>query len=158
MMNEISIKTTLYHKILNLLCILILLGVFIFLIINWSSIPDKIPGHYDYSGAVNRWGEKNELWIIYIMGVSMYGGLSLVERFPKLWNTGVTVTLENKDRIYQLIKGMLITLKLELVIIFMFLTVYSVLLINLPWWFTPFYLVLIFGTMALYGIKLIKSR
>ena len=30
----------------------------------------------------------------------MYIFLTVIENFPQIWNTGVTVTEENKDRVY----------------------------------------------------------
>lgn len=48
---------------------------------------------------------------------------------------GETVTKENKEWVYRTIKNMLETEKLLIVIMFVLLTAYSALAINLPVWF-----------------------
>lgn len=35
----------------------------------------------------------------------MFAGLSVIEHFPKTWNTGVAITKENQKHVYQLIKA-----------------------------------------------------
>ena len=45
-------------------------------------------------------GSKGELVILPIIGWLMYIFLTVIENFPQIWNTGVTVTEENKDRVY----------------------------------------------------------
>ena len=59
-------------------------------------IPDQIPGHYDSAGVINRWTSKSGLWIVYFVGIIMFAGLSVIEHFPKTWNTGVAITKENQ--------------------------------------------------------------
>lgn len=56
-----KLQRTKYDVIVNLICILLLVGILIYLGLNWSSIPDKIPGHYNALGVVDRWGNKGEL-------------------------------------------------------------------------------------------------
>ena len=51
--------------------------------------------------------------------------MSVIERFPGLWNTGVAVTKENKHRIYRILKDMLKTVKLLVVIVFTYLLMSS---------------------------------
>lgn len=41
-----------------------------------------------------------------IVAAIIYAVITLVERFPKIWNTGVTVTDENRGRIYGVLKSM----------------------------------------------------
>ena len=88
-MDEIKVPSTRYHKIVNLLCIIMLTGTLVFLVTNWTMIPDQIPGHYDSAGVINRWTSKSGLWIVYFVGIIMFAGLSVIEHFPKTWNTGV---------------------------------------------------------------------
>ena len=68
-MDEIKVPSTRYHKIVNLLCIIILTGTLVFLVTNWTMIPDQIPGHYDSAGVINRWTSKSGLWIVYFVGI-----------------------------------------------------------------------------------------
>lgn len=114
-----------------------------------------IPGHYNLAGEITRYGGKKELFITPIIGLLMYIGLTAIERSPKLWNTGVTVTEENRERVYRVIKNMLSTLKLIMVFIFSYLTINFLLSTPLPAWFTPAYVILIFATIIFYIIRLV---
>lgn len=153
-----QIRRSKYDVVINLICLLLLSGVVAYLAINWSNIPDKIPGHYNAMGEVNRWGNKGELLILPIIGWIMYIGITVLEHFPQVWNTGVTITEDNKTRIYRILKSMIGTIKLLVVGVFMFLTVNSAMSKALPAWFLPVFLVLIFGSILFFLIKLTKAR
>lgn len=70
-MKKIS-DLTLPQKILEGVCSAVLAGMFLELLIFWGRIPDRIPGHYNGAGAVDRWGSKWELFILPVAGVFMY--------------------------------------------------------------------------------------
>ncbi|GAA0266053.1 hypothetical protein GCM10008922_26470 [Faecalicatena contorta] len=153
-----KLPSTRYHRAVNLLCIAAMAAVFLYLIINWNHIPDQIPGHYNGAGEIDRWGNKSELWFTPILSVLMYLGISLCERTPGIWNTGVEVTRENKVRIFRIIKNMIVTMKLVMVLTFVFLSFYSALTKPLPAWFLPVDMILVFGPMAFFLIQLYRKR
>ncbi|MFA0815064.1 MAG: DUF1648 domain-containing protein [Anaerofustis sp.] len=152
------LKKSRYDVVINLFCLLLLVGIVAILIVNWSNIPDKIPGHYNAVGEVDRWGNKEELLILPIIGWILYIGITVLEQFPQIWNTGVKVTEQNATRIYRILKNMVGTIKLLMVFVFVFLTVNSAFAKALPDWFLPTFLVLIFGSMIFFIVKLIRAR
>lgn len=152
-----SIKKIKYY-IIDIICIALLFGMSIYLLISWGNLPDKIPGHYDALGNIDRWGSKNELIFLPIISWIMFIGFSVLERFPKVWNTGVRVTEENAYRVYSTLYDMIKTLKLMLVIIFSFLTINSIHMTNLPKIFLPIMLILIFSNLIYHLIKLYKIK
>ena len=103
-------------------------------------------------------GSKKELLIPPIVAWIMYVGLTLVGNFPEIWNTGVKVTVQNRERIYRVLKDMLETMKLLFVAIFSFLTINSSLSRSLSVWFLPVALCLVFGLLVVFVIKLVKAR
>lgn len=144
------IKRSKYDVATNLICLLLLSGMAVYLFLNWSSIPDKIPGHYNAIGQVDRWGNKGELLILPIIGWAIYIVITVLEHFPQIWNTGVTVTEKNGARVYRILKNMIGTIKLVFVITFVYLTANSVFAKNLPAWFLLVFLVLLFGSMTFF--------
>lgn len=142
----------------DFLCLVLLLGTAVYLMIVWSRLPDKIPAHYNAAGAVDRWGNTGELPVILAIGWMAYLGMTAVGRFPQIWNTGVPVTPENKEAVYRTLQTMLSTLKLLLTAVFSFLTVNSSLSRNLPAWFLPAFLTLVFGSILFFTIKLVRTR
>lgn len=153
-----KLKKSKYEIAVNLVCLLLLSGIIVYLLLTWKEIPDKIPGHYNALGAVDRWGNKGELLILLIIGWILYFIMTMIERFPQAWNTGITVTEGNKKRIYSIIGNMLGTMKLLLVSVFVFLTVNSALAKELSAWFLPVVVILIFGSIVYFVTKLVKAR
>lgn len=147
-----------YAIAVNIICILLFLGVAIFLGLTWQDIPDKIPGHYNALGETDRWTGKSELLFLPILGWLLFIGVTVIELFPKLWNTGVTVTEENWPRVYRVIKNMLASTKLQLSAIFVFLTINSALQNELPSWFLPLVLVLVFGSLTYFIVRLVQVK
>ena len=113
-------------KSLIITCIVCLLPILLGLVL-WNKLPDKIPAHYDWAGNVDRWSSKGELLFLPIMTWIMYGYISVVELFPKAWNTGVKVTEENQARVYRVLKYMIKSLKLIVVLDFSYMTINSIL-------------------------------
>lgn len=139
-------------------CILCLIGVLLYLVIAWAVIPQEIPGHYNAMGQIDRITGKGSLIAIYIITWIMYIGISTVERFPQIWNTGVAVTEGNKGRVYRVLKDMLKTSKLIVVLVFSYLTINTANAIPLSPWFIPVFLILIFGSLIIFAIKLVKNK
>lgn len=153
-----KVKSNVYDKIVEILCLLCMFGVVVYLFINWQRIPSEIPGHFNASGQVDRITDKNSLFALLIVTWIMYIGLSAISHFPNIWNTGVTITAKNKEKVYRIIKYMLVTEKLVVVCIFSYLTLHSTTGNALPSFFLPLFLTLVFGTMVVTGICLIKIR
>ena len=141
------------EAIVSLSC---LVGVSLYLILAWSTIPAKIPAHYDAAGVVNRWGSKSELIVLPIISWLIYGMITLIERFPQAWNTGIRVTEGNRAVVYRLLKNLIACVKMITLSIFSCLTVLSSLARNLPMWFLLAFIVLLFGTIAYYNVKLTR--
>lgn len=56
-----NIKKGKLDIIMNILCLIMLIGAVIFLIIIWPQIPDKVPMHHDFAGNADRWGDRGEI-------------------------------------------------------------------------------------------------
>jgi len=153
-----KVKKTKYDIFVEMACLTLLIGVLIYLYLNWSTIPDKIPGHYNAMGQIDRMGSKGELLILPIIGWLIYLFLTVIEKFPQIWNTGVTVTEENKERVYRITKNLLNTVKLITVAVFVYLTINSSQAISLSVWFLPIFLILEFGSMIFFFIKLVRAK
>lgn len=66
--------------------IFLLLVSLLIITFNYSSLPDKIPAHYNFSGDVNRYDGKEVLWLLLlIFSVTNFGILKLA-RYTNLKN------------------------------------------------------------------------
>lgn len=144
--------------LMEVLCLLMLVGLTIYLGISWSSLPDKIPAHYDLAGNIDRWGEKGELLITPIMSWFLYVMITGVEQIPSIWNAGVKVTEENKYQVYRVLKYMVKSMKLIMVVDFSYLTINSLSGQSLPGWFTLVIMVILFGDLIFWCWRLYKVK
>lgn len=152
-----EIKHNKLDTIAEIFCMILLIVTTLYTIYMYIQLPEKIPIHYNAAGVIDRYGNKLEIFILLIVTWVMYIGLSLVTRVPQFWNTGVSVTAENKDRVYRILKNMLKIIKMEIIVIFCYLIYNTTTLYNLPKWFVPVFLVLLFSTMLISFIVLIKK-
>lgn len=138
--------------------LLSLVGVAVYLILAWKTIPDQIPGHYNAAGEIDRWGDKSELIVLPIVSWLMYGLITLIERYPQIWNTGVRVTEENRTEVYRLLKSLIAVVKMFVLLMFGSLSVISSLGLSLPVWFVLGFLALLFGSIAYFIVRLTRLR
>ena len=93
------IKKNWLDIVLEVLCLLLLLGTTIYIIAIWSSVPEQIPSHYNMTGEIDGWSSKGEM--LYLVGLMyfVYILFTVIEQFPQSWNTGVKVTPMNAGRV-----------------------------------------------------------
>lgn len=149
-----ELKKPNYSIVVNIICLLLLGGISLYLVLNWHAIPDKIPGHYNLVGEVDRWGNKSEVIMLPIVAWIIFIGISVLEKFPQIWNTGVTVTQENAARVYRVLRNMIVTEKLVIVALFSYLTLNSTLAKPLPSIVMFIFILLLFGSIVFFFIRL----
>ena len=86
----------------------------------------------------------------------MFVGISVLEKHPSVWNTGVAITSRNKDSVYRYIKNMIAVLKLIMTAVFAYLSFCTVHLLPLYRHFTALSLIAVFGSMAYYLIRILR--
>ena len=153
-----KLKKTAWDWITETLSLALVFGTILYLIVMWKSIPDTIPAHYNAAGEVNRWGGKSELLMLPIIGGILYFFITLIQQYPQAWNTGVTVTEENRERVYRILRNLIGTTKLMMLLVFSSLTVLSSLGLSLPIWYLGVFLVLLFGSITFFIVQLSKER
>lgn len=153
-----KLKYTKFQRIIELITIIILFLIWIYLIQSWDKLPNKIPGHYNGAGIVDRWGNKNEILAIPIISVVFYLLLTIVSFFPSIWNVPVKVSEENRKYVYLNLKTMLILMKMEVIIIFSYILYSDIKTQSLGTWFLPLMLIMVFGTIIYYIIKISKNN
>lgn len=153
---SMKIKTTLADIILEIMTLAALAGPLIYVLAAWSSIPDKIPMHYNFAGEIDRWGNKGEMIFLIIIPWLLYLPITLIEHFPQIWNTGVEVTEKNRVPVYRTLKYMVKTLKFSIALIFACLILITTSGMPLPGWFLPAVIILEFGNMIFWLVRLFR--
>ena len=149
------IKTK-FGKTMQILSVLCLTASTLFLAAGWNQIPEKVPGHYNFAGEADSMTGKGTLILIPVMNWLMYLGISALEHFPQVWNTGVEITAQNRERVYRVLYHMIVSMKLSVVLIFSFMTVWHE--NYMPSWFLSAAMLLTFGPMVFFMIQLWRAR
>lgn len=118
-----------------------------FLIFNWSSIPQKIPGHYNASGMIDKWSDKGSILILPIIAGIMYIGITVLMLFKQIWNVPAAKNSMNQAKVYKCIETMMILFKVEIVGSFFIITYHSAMAKQLPKIFTMGQLLITLGTL-----------
>ena len=74
-------------------------------------LPEKIPTHFNLAGEADGFGHKNDLFILAVSATIIYILLSILKRFPHVFNYPVEVTEHNAPQLYYLGNQMLRFLK-----------------------------------------------
>lgn len=148
-------------RFLDIVTILIFLTAIIYLIIQFPSLPDQVPGHYDASGAVDRWGSKMEMLILPVVGISLWILMTIMEKYPHTFNY-INLRQDNVEVQYRNAKLMMNVLKNESVLLFSFLIYQGIRVATgeaegLSNLFMPIFLVVIFGSMIIFVIKMLRA-
>jgi uncharacterized membrane protein len=54
--------------------------------LNYSSLPDVIPNHFDLNGVANQYGSKSSLWAVVAVSVFIYMLVGIITMFPESFN------------------------------------------------------------------------
>lgn len=141
---------------LEVVGLLLMIGLIVFVCIQFFKLPSKIPGHFNAMGEVDRWGNKNELIALTIMGTLLYIFLSVVTFLPQAWGLPVKITDLNRDAVYSCTRSLLIFTKLEIQVIFLYLAYSMVSAQSLSPIFLPTILLVLFGTITYFIIRIIQ--
>lgn len=128
-----------------------------------AKLPAKIPTHFGADGMPNAWGAPESLWLLPAVGTVMAILLTWVSRYPQVFNYPVRVTRENQARLEALALEMIAWLRLDLLCLFAAIewqTIRSARMVQLALspWFMPVALLVVFGTIGIYIVRMVRAR
>jgi uncharacterized membrane protein len=151
-------RKNLFDRIFEILSVLILLVATIFVLMNWNAMPDQIPSHYDFKGQVDAYSGKGFLIFTMVMGWVLVLSMIIISWFPSIWNTGVERTPANAAVVNRIIKDMLNVLEVGMAILFSYMMIVPAMGITMGKWFMPAFFIVIFGTIIVTVVRLIRNR
>jgi uncharacterized membrane protein len=95
---------------------LILLPVYFF-----NDLPSQIPKHFNALGQVDSYGNRGIIWLLPTIGLFLYVGMTILNKFPFAFNYPTKVTNDNAERLYKLGTRTVRLLKIVVVVSFAFL-------------------------------------
>ncbi len=93
-------------------------------------LPATIPIHYNASGEADGYGKKMLLLLLPLIPTIIFFGISILSRYPHIFNYMVTITAENALKQYTMAGRLLRFLKLSVVLIFLVDVLFTYIITN----------------------------
>ncbi len=160
---KINLIPSTSDKIVEVLGWIILLVLWGWTITHYSSLPGTIPTHFNATGQADGFGSKATILSLPVIASLLFIGLTVLNRYPHIFNYPCPVTQDNALRLYTLATRMLRYLKLVLLLVFggiEFMTIQNATgkEAGLGAWFLPLTLVLVFLPLIYFVVKSFKSN
>ncbi|MCI1696701.1 DUF1648 domain-containing protein [Aneurinibacillus aneurinilyticus] len=149
-------KIEVWHDIVS---IAILAGTFIYLYFVWPTLPERIPIHFNGLGEVDGWGSKSSLFMLPIISVVLYVGLTILGYYPHTFNYLREITEENAYRQYVIARMMISWMKIEIMVLLSYIE-WQVVFGNmkgLGGGFLPVILIVFLGTIMFYAVRSLRT-
>lgn len=156
---KIKIELTATDKAIELIGWFALLTIWVLTITSYSKLPDTIPIHYNGSGQIDGFGNKVNILILPLVATVFFVGLTLLNKFPHIFNYPTKINKDNALRQYTNMTRMNRYLKLVFVVIFGLLAFKTIKSTGgLGVWFLPLTMCLIFIPMTYFIIKSLRTK
>ena len=151
------------EKVLQILSFFALLGLIILTVLAMIRLAAPIPTHFGADGRADGWGGKGSLLMLPIMAAVLYAAMTLLERFPWIYNYPDEITGENAARQYKLGRLLLEWMKFIVIAVFLYLQWQTVRVAEgtsggLGFWFLPVFLLALFGVTGFLIYKMVKNQ
>jgi uncharacterized membrane protein len=108
---QIRLELSPADRLIEILALSCMLAVWGFTIFSYKSLPASIPIHFDLNGNIDGWGDRNSIFLLPFISSVLYGGMSILNRFPELYNYPRPIDPENKMKQYRLATRLIRLLK-----------------------------------------------
>ena len=126
------------------------------LLFSWSSIPEIVPKHFGITGEIDAWGIKSFFHFPVTIAVILYVFLSVIARFPHIYNYPVKITSQNAERQYRTARALITALKTEIMLLFSYLQ--WVMITQSKALFTAIFIFIILGTLGYFIRRAYKLK
>ena len=118
---KINIKYETIDYIIESLGIIALVCLLTAPIYFYNILPDNIPIHYNIHGQPDAYESKQMIWLLPVIGLLLYIGMTLLNKIPHLFNYPTKVTSENAERLYRIGTRTVVVFKVISTLIFAYL-------------------------------------
>jgi len=118
---RIKIELTTTDKFVEIIGWCALLAIWVMTIMGYSKLPDVVPTHYNFAGEAGGFEEKGMIWSWAIIATILFVGMTIVNKYPHIFNYPVKITEENALRQYTIATRLVRYMKLFVVLTFGFI-------------------------------------
>lgn len=141
----------------------ILVSIWAFILANYGQLPQTIPTHFNGSGEADDYGGKATIFILPVIATVLFLGMTILNRYPHIFNYPVEITEENALRQYTNATRLINVIKITIVIIFGFIALKDIQIANgqaktIGAWFLPMILGLTFIPLIFFIARSLKMK
>ena len=160
---KIKIAWTALDISLEILAILALAALWLLLLYFYPKLPNTIPVHFDGAGKIDGYGSKILLLFEPIVASILFFGLTVLNRYPHLFNYLSPITEDNAAYQYRMATRLIRYLKLLIVLLFIFVLWTSIQAVSsqnegLGLSFLPIFFALVFIPILFVLVKTSKNK
>ena len=131
-------------------------------ILMFNSLPDEIPIHFGIDGKPTSYSNKYSVFILPIIGLMLYVGLQILNRYPYIFNYPQKVTETNAERQYTLATRLIRLINAIIALSFGYIKFSTIQTgigskAGLSPLFMFVFLFVIFGILIVFVVKLVKD-
>ena len=155
MKEKIRIRKTPYIRWISRISWVLLVIYMVWFVYRWRQLPQTVPLHFGFDGTPDRWGGKESLWMTPALALAVFAGLTVILRFPGIWNTGFKpVTEENREWVYQNLASMLVSVRLGAEVILMYSSWKGMTDYRMGGWFWLIWFAVLFGPVIFFTVRM----
>lgn len=150
-------------KMLELAGLLMLMGFSIYLLANYSVLPETIPTHFNAAGEADGFGNKSSIFMLLAIATVFYIVLSVLNRYPHIYNYPIRITSENALRQYSHATRLIRWQKLGLILVFAAIGFQTIQISSgkadsLNYWFLPLSLAFLFVPLLVSIFRMVNDK
>ncbi len=160
---KLKIKLTLMDKLIEFIGLFTLLFLWGFAFYSYLVLPSTIPIHFGTSGQPDGYGQKATIFILPVTGLFLFMMMSLLNKYPYVFNYPVKITEANAAKHYTNGTRMIRYLKAAIIVVFTIITLVTYLTATrksngLGSWFLPLMLALFLLPTIYFIIKSFRMK
>ncbi|WP_249310348.1 DUF1648 domain-containing protein [Bacillus sp. FJAT-49736] len=153
---KLNIPRSKIEIILDIFCLLLIIGNIVYLMFEYPSLSSRIPIHFN-GDVPDGWGNKGMLWVLPAVSIVIALGLTILERFPHTFNYS-HLSEVNIEKQYKNARQMMNVFKAESTLLFVYYSWQWIQLtmknnVGLGIWEIPIILVIIIGTIVFFIVR-----
>lgn len=150
------------NKCLDIIGIILVIALIVVTFIYWGKASDIVPIHYNFKGEVDAYGSKNTIFILLLIVIIIYLGLTILSKYPQIYNYCIEINPRNKEKQYSMATLFIRIINIDILGSFFYIQVKTlVAMINgkgLSIEFLPISLFILFGSIGFYIYKSVKYK
>lgn len=155
-------KTSPRDKYLEAGALMFLIIIWVVALIYFPELPTQIPTHYNTKGQVDGMGYKTYAFVLPILSALIYGGLTMINRYPHLYNHPGQVEFTNLRPLYNASTRLIRIIKFMIMLVLCMIVLTNNNIVfntntGLGVWFLPFVIGLLIIPNLVYLAKIFKS-